>query len=349
MSHYPMHSFDVEHVRGMLSTFQSLIGRMIPRLGTGSHALSVISQDGLSLAGLRNSLERQHPQAIVDALRLAGRCGAALFSLARANGSAIELCLESEIPTLLKGEPDESTLHAGRWLDSFCAAFVSGDTPSLVLLSAVSTESLRRSSSRADEWVYHLVDALRACWQSDPTAGEHLLNALRATDSGSLMKPTIDRVLNLAVPALDVLFAGLQRDQAELDATLGKALELHGRYWGSTSRRDDPEGLLALRLSAMVAFGLSRGMSCTVSSDYIPPILLQTAVQSAPRLLCPYCLTPITSGASICPGCLGDPRADAAIESDDAQIRLDPRKQCLHCGAMNFSLAVVCPTCRQRF
>jgi hypothetical protein len=70
--------------------------------------------------------------------------------------------------------------------------------------------------------------------------------------------------------AFAVLFAQLDGASAPFDAALGKAFDLHARYWTRDDRRDDPSGFLSIQLAAAMALARSRGPAFTASSGYAP-------------------------------------------------------------------------------
>jgi hypothetical protein len=218
---------------------------------------------------------------------------------------------------------------------------------SLTLLACVTSQELRRSSSKADEYWYFLADAARAFALRSPLAEALLLQALRLTDAKSTSAADPDRVFDLDVPTMELFFAVLDGDPAALDRVAEKALGLHMRYWAASARCNDPEGLLSLPITALLAVARRMGLRPTITSDYIAPALVESSGPE-PLVLCPLCLTPLPQNALRCPGCLGDPRGDAPIDSDSAEYWSMPRKPCSHCATNLPVLAIVCPSCRQR-
>jgi hypothetical protein len=345
--HIPIHHFDRERVAGMLKTYEQSVLMMLEQAASRPHALAVLISDALAQAGLLAALEPD-ANALPRLVRLSGRSGAALFSLARADGHTLELPLATDNAQPLSGQVDESQLHVGRWLTAYWAATVARDVQSLALLCATTDEQLLRSSSKADAFLHHLAQAARSFFLKDEAAMTHLLEALRHTDPQSAKIAPADYVLDLSVPTIELFFTLLDNDEAGFDETLAKALKLHANYWGRANRRDDPEGLLALPLAALLVLARAHGMSPATTSDYIPQSLLAAGAQSVMLTLCPYCLTPINEEATVCPGCLQDPRKDAAIEMETTEYEQSPRKRCVVCGSSIFKLAVRCPVCRHR-
>lgn len=75
----------------------------------------------------------------------------------------------------------------------------------------------------------------------------------------------------LSGPRLDLLPPLVDRDAIGFEAALDRALEAHKEYWSKTAkRRKDPEGFVALDLTALAALAWDRGLRFQVDSDYLP-------------------------------------------------------------------------------
>jgi hypothetical protein len=65
-------------------------------------------------------------------------------------------------------------------------------------------------------------------------------------------------------------------------------------------------------------------------------------------ILCPYCLSPIQEGTTVCSACREDTTRDSRFEWSVQKYDDAKRKPCSACGASILELAVICPQCRHR-
>jgi hypothetical protein len=237
----------------------------------------------------------------------------------------------------IEGTPAEPPSR--RWLDDFWLALLTDDA------EAGATLCYGIELERGERHVTLLAEAMRRYWLHDDTAAQPLLEALRATDPAQQSADDVDRVLDLDVPVIEVVFALFDGDAAKLDGALAKAFELHRRYWSQSP--DDERGWISLPLAALQAQARRIGTDLSVTSDYAPTDLLEALDHRDPTLiLCPYCVSPIRDGMKVCPLCLDDITADASIESDVTEYVDGPRKRCLACKTPIPTLAVKCARCR---
>ncbi len=278
-------------------------------------------------------------------LRAAAQSAAALFSLARNAGAALDAPVGTDEAVHLAGAVDASTAHAHAWLQGFWCALAVRDLESLFLLAATPLALLRASPSTGDEHLYRTVEALRAWVTGDPDAGERFVDALEATDPSAATVAGVDYALDVRVPELELVFRLLDGDASGFEASLVKALELHVRYWSAPSRRDDPDAMLALGPLALAAEAHDSALSFDVQSPYIPAAVV--ALGEPERVVCcPYCLTPVATGTTTCPGCLEDVTRDAPLELGGRELRTLPRRPCGSCGFRVPEIAVRCVSCR---
>ncbi len=71
-------------------------------------------------------------------------------------------------------------------------------------------------------------------------------------------------------------------------------------------------------------------------------------LNNAAFVFCPYCVTPIAEGMTLCPRCGQDTTRDAPFEITLAQYRAEAKKPCRHCDATMLTYAVRCPTCGEK-
>jgi immunity protein 49 of polymorphic toxin system len=196
---------------------------------------------------------------ICDGLRLAAAGLGALFAAAITGSRNVR--------------PD---LHdAGNWLGGLSLAQICRDDGVQQALAAVPIELLRSSTTRADEYAYLYVQALRAYLAKDRGAPALLLAALKATDPAQLTPGAVDYVLNIVVPQMEILFRIMDRDAAGLTAALAKALQAHRDYWAAPEREADPRGYVSFPLLALAGSAHDAGLPIEVASDYLPPPLVE--------------------------------------------------------------------------
>jgi len=261
------------HATALNATYEKTLRRLLERAETKPYALATLIADAVVRAGVLATVNADSPE-IPKLIRVAAQSGTALFALARSGGDAVELPL-GDLPKTVSGKPDDTQIHVARWLDTFWSATLGRDTPSIVRLLETSTDELRRSPTKGDDFHYHLVDTLRATALDDPKAAlEHLALATAKTDSESLRVVAIDRVEEIEVPVLAALARLLERDQAGFGAAMRMVLEHHSRFWNEGERRDDLAGLVCVRAGALLVMAKERGIVPDVTSDFVPPVLL---------------------------------------------------------------------------
>ncbi|WP_394822111.1 immunity 49 family protein [Pendulispora albinea] len=261
------------HANALNATYEKTLRRLLERAETKPYALATLIADAVVRAGVLATVNETSPE-IPKLIRVAAQSGTALFALARSGGEAIELPL-GDIAKTVSGKPDDTQIHVARWLDTFWTAALGRDTVSIVRLLETSTDELRRSPTKGDEFHYHLVDALRAAAIDDTTSAlEHLRHATRKTDAESLRILALDRVEEIEVPVLAALTRLLERDEAGFAAAIRMVLELHGRFWNEGERRDDLAGLVCVRAGALLVMAKERGIVPDITSDFVPALLL---------------------------------------------------------------------------
>lgn len=273
----------------------------------------------------------------VAALEIATRAGSATWAMLRAGGQALELAIASSRLQRIEGAPAEPPIR--RWLEDFWLALLTDDA------EAGATLCYGRQPQRGARHLVLLAEAMRRYWLHDDTAAQPLLEALRATDPELQTSDEVDRMLDLDVPVIEVVFALFEGRAAKLDRALAKAFELHRGYWDRNP--DDESGWISLPLAALQAQARRIGTEVAVSPDYAPGELLEALDPgNATLILCPYCVSPIREDMKICPVCLDEVSADAPIASDVAEYLDGPRKRCSTCRTPIPTLAVKCASCR---
>jgi ribosomal protein L40E len=71
-------------------------------------------------------------------------------------------------------------------------------------------------------------------------------------------------------------------------------------------------------------------------------------LSNAAFVFCPYCVTLIAEGMTICSRCDQDTTLDAPLEMTFAEYRAEAKKACRDCGATLLAYAVRCPACGEK-
>ena len=262
------------HANALNATYEKTLRRLLERAETKPYALATLIADAVVRAGVLATVNATSVD-IPKLIRLAAQSGTALFALARSGGNPIELPL-GDTPKMVSGKPDDTQIHVARWLDTFWTATLGRDSSSIVRLLETSTDDLRRSPTKGDEFQYRLVDALRAISMDiTTTALEHLAQATQKTNAESVRISPIDKVEEIEIPVIAALTRLLQRDETGFSAAIRMVLELHGRYWNEGERRDDLAGLVCVRAGALLVMARDRGIVPDITSDFVPDILLE--------------------------------------------------------------------------
>jgi hypothetical protein len=205
------------------------------------------------------------------ALTVGAQAHVALFSAASASPSApVAVRLGDSEPTTYTTPSDESSVHVGHWIKGFCLNALRRDIDGLDALCRVPSESLRRSTTKGNEYSYLYMEALRSMRAGNADVADKLIAALKAVDpkQNRLIDP--DWALYLVGHQLEVLMYVLTEDPQFNDG-LTKAVQMHKEYWSkSEKRRRDFEGYIADELTALATMGQERGITVNVESPYLP-------------------------------------------------------------------------------
>ncbi|MFF4606253.1 immunity 49 family protein [Streptomyces sp. NPDC001339] len=208
-------------------------------------------------------------EACVTAMQL----GSALFTSAQATTDTVECTIDHKKLTLRSGALPWA--HAGNWITAFWLACVCRDKRRITELCQVPVSLLRESGAVFDEYLYDWVEALRAYWLRQPQLGDKLVAAVDGTAPEVLRHAAAGGVLRLMYPPMNLLTQLVRGDAERFNTELAKAVEWHKEYWTRDEDRElDPEGLVALGLTAVSCLALDAGFTLTVQSEYLPEGLL---------------------------------------------------------------------------
>jgi hypothetical protein len=275
---------DTETLRGELHRTAALVRTILDQARSDPGRLYMLHLQAKLWAARLTVADPTSPDLLL-ALVVGARAAAAVFRLASHPGETFELSLGEGEPAKLSGGQDDAA-SPSLWLDGFRMASVCREREAIEWLIEAPATVLRASSTRADEYAYLYVEALRGFWQSNPKTGELLVEALAATDPDHLVNADPDYVVDLVVPEMDCFLRILGKDEPAFNAALAKALQLHEGYWSKDERKNDFDGFLALGPLAMAAIAHDRDITVKVDSDYMPAWLVTwdwTAAPASPR------------------------------------------------------------------
>ena len=343
--HISRAAFDRARLEGNLENYSRLVPIKIEQVRENASALSDLASASLRKAFLTATLRPGCPE-LRSLFRDAAQCGAAVFVLARAGNRAVDFSLASETTMRLQGPVPPDMVYPARWLSAVWCAMGANDYPSLINLCHIPGDMLRKSPIHDDEFSYWYADAVRAFWTRDPAVGSMLLEALRATEPEMIRHSDVDYVMSVNVPTLNLFYSILEGNVARFQEAMAKTLEGHKQFWGRSAWRNTIEGLVALPATALAGLGKDQGLTADVTSDYVPPQLMESRPHAVDLVCCPYCIVPIANGTAVCPACLRAVDADAPIDMESVEYFQAARKQCGACGSYILRIAVICPTCR---
>jgi Immunity protein 49 len=268
MAHIPRHDVDEAFSRQRAEAEAKKPEAYLKALPRNLAHANMLRSTVQAWAGHLAVIDPTSPQ-ICDAMRLGAEAIAALFAAATAGKGEVEVRLGGKTVSAAAAV-DMSVVHPGSWQGGFFLAAICRERDLLDLLCQTPTELLRSSPSKADEYAYLYVDALRAFWRQEDEAPALLLQALKATEPEQLEFSSEDYALDVVVPQMEVLYRLMDQDAAGFDKALGKAVQLHRDYWKKADRKSDPEGYLAFPLIGLASLAHDAGLPVEVESDYLP-------------------------------------------------------------------------------
>lgn len=175
-----------------------------------------------------------------------------------------------------RGSADQPSLLAGpaKYLRALSIAVGLRASEVVDELVAVPLQVIEKAAGKTDAAYLRYVAAWRAFLQG----GSETLALL--DEAASLFDPSQLRVADPKSAArhasnIPVMQALLDSDEAKVNERLVTALKAHKAWWGRGTRLNDPEALIASEPAALASLALQRGMTISVSSDYMPRWLIE--------------------------------------------------------------------------
>ena len=224
---------------------------------------------------LYGSAAAANPVEFAKPLELGAHAGVAFFRVSAAGPGPIEFRLGLDTVKLTADSVDSSVAHSGLWMQAFRLAVLGRESESIEALCHISTDLLRRSTTRGPEFHNLFVDAVKAFWTGAKDAAGLLSATLAASDPkrADVTVPEFDA--HHWIPEIKLIESLLNRT-SRFDEALTEAVLLHQKYYSSTERRGrESYGFLAAGPLTWAAVAHDRGVSFDLESDYLPRSLVQ--------------------------------------------------------------------------
>ncbi len=206
-----------------------------------------------------------------DAFRLAARCSAALVEISCTTEGHAEIQLDRKVSVPALGTGYWLTPNV--WLMSVWLNVATKNEAAIERLCRTPIDTLRGSGAQFDEYIFHWISALQLFLRHTEILDEPLQQAIEGTKE--IRYTYRDSAVQLNYPAIELFYRVLQRDPKRFNESLVRALHLHRRFWTTGDNRREPEGFIALPLTAISIFARRAGMNIDVDSDYLPRTLLR--------------------------------------------------------------------------
>ena len=213
--------------------------------------------------------------SIRESLRAAASGAAALYALAASEpGREIEVLFPNGDRKLTSTGWTDLADSIG-WSRGFFAAMASRSHEALEILANVPMDLLRRSTTKAPDWLYLYYEAFAAFARREADAPDREVAALKAADPDRVEPALKDYVLDVVSTSLALLYEVMTRNQTGFDAALLAALKGHKHYYGRGKQKHDILGQLALTPLALCVVARDGGMTIGVESDSIPRSVIE--------------------------------------------------------------------------
>jgi hypothetical protein len=281
----PRHPIDIkEEKAAYLEEYPRMLIR-IELARKSNDVLSTLSSIATSVYQMGSAIAPDTSE-VAQALRLGAQANTALLVFAQLGDRPRYLPLGDGPPVTYSEPTDASYVHPYRWVDAFRLGVVTRQVGLVAALCAISTEQLKESPTRGEQWAYDWADLHRALWQ-DPSSFTRA-SAFVACEQDcleSLRRGKLDKAVRLlTVPYFEVLRRLEQRDEPGFADALAKALRQHQDYWGATAKhRNKLEGFVSLQLTAAAVLAYDCGLRFDVQSDYMPASWVTGELFRSPR------------------------------------------------------------------
>jgi hypothetical protein len=262
-----------DECRDNAGAYEQTIAAALARPAPGVADLERLVRVGVDAAAWRSAVDPAAP-SIAASLRAAAAGAAALFTLAALPAGGQAQLRFPDGDRLLTSTGFTDAADGLLWERGMFAAMASRSHEAVEVLSGVSTDLLRRSTTRTADWGYLRIEAFAAYGRRAPDALTRTTAASKATDATAAPASFKNFILDIAGPSLDLLYAVLTRDQAAFDSALDTALKGHKHYYSRGDGKRDILGQLALAPLALCVAARDAGLTVSIATDYLPtPVL----------------------------------------------------------------------------
>lgn len=201
-------------------------------------------------------------------LLLSAEAGAGFFAAANRPEEEFEYSVGANM-TLRHIAPSES--HGpNTWLNSLWASVICRGHNLVEDLFQIPLEIIREGGGTFDEYMYSWIATLQGYFRGDDVYAQ-INRSIELTDPEILQFGSPEIVLLRYFPAMKLLYNIAANEPDKFNENLAEAVELHRRFWTANDERaSNPDGFLALPLTALAAVAYDNGIQIDVSSDYLP-------------------------------------------------------------------------------
>ena len=266
------HTVDQELVGEGVERYRNMLARVVEAIDAPPDGLSIVLDVARSYAGYLSAAGAEQAE-VCRALRIGAQAAAAIFAIGSGTGD-VDITVGGQRATHSATGPTGAT-HPGNWRIGWWLALIVDDRAAIETLAATPTAVLRASSSTADECQYLFIEALQGYLSGSASWGDSLQAAVDATDPETVVLADEEFVLNILVPEMQMFFRLALAEVEPFQTALEFAVERHKKYWAKASRKNDPDGLLALGPIALASSAFKTGAPIVTASDYVPRGLVE--------------------------------------------------------------------------
>ncbi|MEV5538687.1 immunity 49 family protein [Saccharopolyspora shandongensis] len=245
------------------------VDMFLSRAARNTRQLRNVSDQSLITTCYRVLLDTDaEEQGTYTGLLLSAEAGAGFFAAANRPEEEFEYTVGTSM-TLHHIEPTES--HGpNTWLNSLWASVICRGHNLVEDLFQVPVEMLREGGGTFDEYMYAWIATLQGYFRGDDVYAQ-IDRSIELTDPEALQFGSPEVVLLRYFPAMKLLYNIAANEPDKFNENLAEAAELHRRFWTANDERSsNPDGFLALSLTALAAIAHDNGIQVEVSSEYLP-------------------------------------------------------------------------------
>ncbi|MDP5316081.1 immunity 49 family protein [Streptomyces poriferorum] len=207
---------------------------------------------------------------------LAAEAYAAIFAVTRAPIGSTVHCPVMGDRNLQSGEVPRHYASVETWLDAIWLSIICRNERELLNLCSIPADWLRESGgAQVDSVVFQWANTLQSYFTKAPGFLDLLYATMEETAPEELtVSPHY--ILQIAYPAMELLYHLSQQDSTGFNEALEEALNLHHHFWTSDPElAGSPYGFTAKGPLALACIAEDMGMQVTVESEYLPHSMIK--------------------------------------------------------------------------